>query len=174
MAGHNKWAQIKHKKGAVDQKRGILFSKLIDAISVAAKSEPNPQFNPRLRSAIEKARENNVPSDKIEGAIKRAVDGAQNLEELIIEAYGPEGAAIIIESVSDNKNRTIAEIKKILSDSDAKFADSGSVLWSFEKSDEGWTPKFKTETSDNANKNIKNLIEKLEGRDDVQKVYTNS
>lgn len=72
MAGHSKWKQIKHKKGAADQKRSKLFSKLLNAIAIAAKTEPNPQFNPRLRSAIEKARENNVPTDNIERAIKRA------------------------------------------------------------------------------------------------------
>src|SRR3989344_1522407 len=105
MSGHSKWHQIKHKKGAADQKRGVAFSKLLNAISVAAKTESNPDFNPRLRSAVEKARESNVPKDNIERAINKAKESS-GLEEVLIEAYGPEGVAVIIEAITDNKNRT--------------------------------------------------------------------
>src|SRR3989338_11296018 len=109
MSGHSKWSQIKHKKGTTDQKRGQLFSKLLKAISIAAKKEPNPLYNPRLRSVIEKAKENSVPQENIERAISKASE-EKNLDEVIIEAYGPEGAALIIQGVTDNTNRTVAEV----------------------------------------------------------------
>jgi len=132
MSGHNKWSQIKNKKGVADVKRGKVFSKMLRAISIAAKSEPNQQFNPRLRSAVETAKEYLVPLDNIERAINKASD-QKDLSEMVIEAYGPEGSAIIIEAITDNTNRTISEVKKILSDHDAKFANQGSVLWAFEQ-----------------------------------------
>ncbi|OGM90264.1 hypothetical protein A3J77_00195 [Candidatus Wolfebacteria bacterium RBG_13_41_7] len=176
MSGHSHWAGIKHKKGAADQKRGLVFSKLLNAISIAAKTETNQQFNPRLRTAIEKAQQNNVPKDKIERAVKRASE-QKDLEELIIEAYGPEGSAILIEAITDSRNRTISEIKKILSDNNAKFGEQGSVKWAFENvnSDDGiiWQVKFKQEISKETKQKLQELIEKLEGRDDVQKIYTN-
>src|SRR3990167_1828281 len=121
MSGHSKWKQIQHKKGAADLKRGRIFSKLLRAISVAAKTEPNPQFNPRLRSAIETAKENNVPADNIERAISKASE-AKNLEDVVVEAYGPEGSALIITAVTDSKNRTINEIRNILNERQAKMA----------------------------------------------------
>ena len=178
MSGHNKWTQIKHQKGAADQKRGRLFSKLLNSISVAAKSDSNPQFNPRLRAAIQKARESNVPSDNIARAISRASDSNQNLEELTIEAYGPGGSAIIIEAITDNKNRTVAETKKIISENGGKWAESGSVLWSFEKKTKDgeivWAPKFSNPlNNDNATK-LKILVSALENHDDVQKIFTNA
>jgi len=176
MSGHSHWAGIKHKKGAADQKRGLVFSKLLNAISIAAKTETNQQFNPRLRTAIEKAQQNNVPKDNIERAVKRASE-QKDLEELIIEAYGPEGSAILIEAVTDSRNRTISEIKKILSDNNAKFGEQGSVQWAFESlnSDDGiiWRVKFKQEISEEAKQKLQKLIEELEERDDVQKIYTN-
>lgn len=173
MAGHSHWAGIKHKKGALDQKRGVLFSKLLRAISVAAKQEPSPQFNPRLKTAVEKAKENQVPQEKIENAIKRASEAADNLEELMVEAYGPEGTAILIEAITDNKNRTISEVKKFLSESGAKIAEPGSVLWAFESKDGDWQAKFKQEASNESREKIEKLVEALKERDDVQKIYVN-
>ena len=175
MSGHSKWKTIRHKKESADQKRGQIFSKLINAISIAARTESNPQFNARLRAAIEKAKENKVPQENIERAIKRASED-KNLEELTIEAYGPEGAAILIEAITDNKNRTIAEIKKTLSDNNAKFAEAGSVRWAFEPLDSGsgWQAKFKQAISADAKGRLTSLISELENCDDVQKVHTNS
>ncbi len=174
MSGHSKWKTIKHKKESADQKRGQVFSKLINTISIAARQESNPQFNARLRAAIEKAKENKVPQENIERAIKRASED-KNLEELTIESYGPEGVAILIEAITDNKNRTISEIKKILSDNNAKFAEVGSVRWAFEALDSGggWQAKFKQEISAVTKEKLISLISELENRDDIQKVYTN-
>jgi len=176
MSGHSHWAGIKHKKGVADQKRGQLFSKLLNVISIAARTEPNPQFNPQLKTAIEKAKENQVPQEKIENAIKKASD--KSLEQLIIEAYGPEGAAILIEAITDSKNRTIAEVKKILNENGAKWAEPGSVLWAFEKvkneSGAGWQEKFKQQISFEAQEKLQELVEELLEQNEVQEVYTNT
>ena len=177
MSGHSKWSQIKHKKGLADIKKGQLFSKLIQTISLAAKKNPNPDFNPQLRSAIEKAKVNKLPSETIERAIKRASEIKEALEELIIEAYGPSGVALIIEVITDNKNRTITEIKNILSEVDGKIAESGGVRWAFNTPAVGsskWQPKFKQEVSNEIKEKIQKLIQELKNHNDVQEVYTNA
>jgi len=172
MSGHNKWSQIKGKKGVTDAKRGQLFGKLLKAISIAAKSAPNPQFNPRLRSAIEQAKKSNVPLENIERAVSKAGE-EKNLEDVTIEAYGPEGVAMIIEAITDNTNRTINEIRHILDLQGAKMANQGSVLWSFDKTESGWQPKFKQTVSQDTTDKISQITEALEEHDDVQKVITN-
>lgn len=174
MSGHSKWSQIKHQKGVTDQKRGELFSKLLNAVSIAAKGNPNPQFNPRLRAAILKAKENNVPLENIDRAIKRALESHKNLEELIFEAYGPGGAAILIKAVSDNKNRTIAEVKKILGESNGKWAESGSVIWAFEKTAEGWRVKFNQPLDEEGKTKLKALLQDLRSQEDILEVYVNA
>ncbi|OGY61989.1 MAG: hypothetical protein A2745_01140 [Candidatus Harrisonbacteria bacterium RIFCSPHIGHO2_01_FULL_44_13] len=179
MSGHSHWKQIQHKKGTADQKRGQVFSKLLMAISIAARQEPNPDFNPRLRSAIEKAQENQVPLENIERAIKKASEN-KNLGEIVIEAYGPESVAMIIEGITDSKNRTIAEIRHLLNENGAKMADPGSVLWSFSAEggsasggEKQWKPKFQQSLSDEAKQKLNDLIAKLEEHQDIQKVITN-
>lgn len=174
MSGHSHWSGIKHKKEATDAKRGKVFSKLLMAVSVAAKTEPNPDFNPRLRTAVMKAREASVPQDNIERAIKRASDTGANLEELVFEAYGPGGVAIMIEAVSDSRNRTVQEIKTILKERGGKWAESGSVRWAFEQNADELTAKFPQDVSDEDKKRLLSLIEALEENDDVQKVVTNA
>jgi len=173
MSGHSKWAQIKHQKGATDQKRGALFSKLLKTISVAARENPDPKLNPRLRSAIQKARENNVPNDNIERAISKSSE-AKELSEITIEAYGPEGISLIIIAVTDSTNRTIAEIKKILSDCGAKFANPGSVLWAFSKTDSGWQANFPQTISEAAKTTLQATLQAIESHDDVTHIYTNA
>jgi len=173
MSGHSHWSGIKHKKEITDQKRGKVFSKLLALISAAAKSEPNPDFNPRLRTAIAKAKEASVPAENIERAIKRAADSVENLEELVFEAYGPAGAAILIEAISNSRNRTIQEVKLILKEHNGKWAESGSVQWAFEKTTDGWTAKFPQEITDEEKTKLVALLETLEDNDDVQEVYIN-
>jgi len=182
MAGHSHWKQIQHKKGTADIKRGQVFSKLLSAISIAARGNPNPDFNPRLRSAIEKAKENQTPLENIERAIKKATE-SKGLEEVVIEAYGPEKAALIIEGITDNKNRTINEIKALLNENGAKMAEQGSVLWSFDKTVDlhgrdadlrgNWRPKYKQGISDDGKKKLDSLVKKLEEHNDIQRVTTN-
>lgn len=136
MAGHSKWAQIKHKKAITDTKRGRLFSGLAREIAVAAKTGGiNPDANPRLRAAMERAKNAGLPKDNIERARERAAgSGAdQNLFEFLYEASAPGGIAMLIEGITDNKNRTTAELKHILGTYGGRMAESGSLLWNFEK-----------------------------------------
>lgn len=135
MSGHSKWAQIKYKKGAVDAKRGRLFSQLSRIITLAAKhGGRDPDMNAALRVAIEKAKQANMPSSNIDRAIARAGEkDASTLEEVRYEAYGPGGAALIIEGITDNSNRTSNELKHVLQKHGGKFAEPGAVSWMFEK-----------------------------------------
>lgn len=177
MAGHSHWKQIKEQKGATDVKRGVVFSKLLRAISTAAREEKNPDFNPRLRSAIQKAHEFNVPQDNIERAIKKASDET-TVEEIIMEAYGPGGIALMIAAYTDNKNRTTQEVKNILKDREAKWAEPGSVRWAFEQvqqsGSQSWQAKFKQEIKEDDREKLKSLVQDLENHDDIEKVYTNA
>ena len=135
MSGHSHWAGIKHKKQAEDQKRGKIFSKLSRMISVAAREGADPEMNPKLRQALEEAKAFNMPKENIERAIKRGtgeLEGAK-LEEVSYEAFGPGGVAIIIEGITDNKNRTFQEVKQILQKYNGKLAESGSVKWLFSR-----------------------------------------
>ncbi|HEY7705667.1 MAG TPA: YebC/PmpR family DNA-binding transcriptional regulator [Gaiellaceae bacterium] len=137
MAGHSKWAQIKRKKGATDAKRGQLFSKLARAIIVAAREGgPDPAGNLALQNAIEKAKEASMPKENIERAIARGAgptaDGAA-YETVTYEGYGPAGIAVYVEAVTDNRNRTAAEVRHIFSKADGSLGESGSVAWLFER-----------------------------------------
>lgn len=171
MSGHSHWAGIKHKKEITDQKRGKVFSKLLALISAAARTEPNPDFNPRLRTAVAKAREAAVPAENIERAIKRASDSSEGLDELLFEAYGPAGVAILVEAISSSRNRTVQEIKTILRDHNGKWAEAGSVQWAFEKTSDGWVARFPQEISNEDGEKLAALVEALEDNDDVQNVY---
>ncbi len=171
MSGHNKWTQIKHKKAASDQKRAIMFSKLLRAISVSAQQDPHPQNNATLRSAITKAKEFNVPLENIERAIRKSQETKQ-ASELIIEAYGPDGVALLITAFTDSKNRTVAEIKKILSDHQGKWADPGSVLWAFEKKEGEWSARFPQTPSASTQEHLVALMDALDDHPDVSDIYT--
>lgn len=133
MSGHSKWASIKHKKGAADAKRGQLFSKLIREITVAAKNGGNPDTNIRLRMAITTAKDANMPKDNIENAIRRGTGELPGViyEEITYEGYAPGGVAVMVDALSDNKNRTSAEIRNIFSKKGGNMAGSGSVNWQF-------------------------------------------
>ncbi len=135
MSGHSHFSKIKHDKKTSDVERGKLFSKMIKLITIAARDGGNPNENPKLREVIGKAKEVNMPSSNIERAIKRGtgeLEGAE-LREILFEAYGPGNIAIIIEGITDNKNRTIAEVKQILSKNKGKLAAEGSVKWLFDR-----------------------------------------
>jgi len=137
MSGHSKWSSIKHKKGAADAKRGKLFSKLTRAIIVAAKEGgPDPAGNLALQNAIEKARSNSMPKDNIDRAIAKGAGtdgGADQYETVVYEGYGPAGIAVIVESLTDNRNRTAGEVRHIFDKNDGNLGTSGSVTWLFER-----------------------------------------
>ncbi len=136
MSGHNKWSSIKHKKGAADARRGRVFTKLIKEITVSARmGGGDPDANPRLRSAIQAAKSENMPKDNIERAIKKGtgeLEGA-SYEESIYEGYGPGGAAILVESLTDNKNRAVADIRHIFNKNGGSLGANGCVAWMFDK-----------------------------------------
>lgn len=136
MSGHSKWATIKRKKGALDAKRGKLFTKLIKELTIAAREGGgDPNGNPRLRLAIDNAKAANMPSDNIERAIKKAtgeLEGASYIE-LTYEGYAPAGVAVMVEVVTDNKNRTVAEVRHFFSKSGGSLGESGSVAWMFDR-----------------------------------------
>lgn len=179
MSGHSKWSQIKHKKGITDQKKAKMFSKVSRFITLAAKEKGGDlSANPKLRLAVEKAKEINMPLDNIERAIKKGIGAGdtENLEEVLYEAYGPAGTAILIEAITDNKNRTLNEVKHILKEHNASFGAPGSVLWAFDKKEkEGWEPKhiINLEKQEDKEK-LQNLLEELEEHDDVQNIITNA
>lgn len=136
MSGHNKWSTIKHKKGAADAKRGRIFTKLIKEITVAARmGGGDPDANPRLRTAVAAAKSENMPKDNIERAIKKGTGELEGVsyEENTYEGYGPGGAAIFLESVTDNKNRAVADIRHIFSKSGGNLGENGCVGWMFDK-----------------------------------------
>ena len=174
MAGHSHWKQIKHQKGTADQKRGTLFAKLLRAITIAAREEPNPEFNPRLRTTILKAGTANVPRDTIDRAIERGRGSALTLEEIIMEAYGPGGVAILIKGITDNRARTIAEIKTILKNHNAKWAEPGSVRWAFAEEGGEARARFPQDLLEEDREKLAALVGALEERDDVQSVETNA
>jgi len=136
MSGHSKWHSIKHKKGAVDAKRGKLFTKIIREITVAARQGGgDPDANSRLRTVIAKAKEANMPKDNIEKAIKKGIGELEGVsfEEITYEGYGPNGVAVMIDTLTDNRNRTTAEIRNILTKSGGNLGENGCVSWIFEK-----------------------------------------
>ena len=136
MSGHSKWATIKHAKGAADAKRGQLFTKFIKEISIAAKmGGGDPATNPRLRTAVLKARAANMPKDNIERAIKKGTGelGAVNYEELLYEGYAPGGVAVLVEVLTDNKNRTAASVRNIFTKSGGNLGATGSVAYMFNR-----------------------------------------
>lgn len=136
MSGHNKWSTIKHKKGATDAKRGRIFTKIIKEISVAAKlGGGDPGANPRLRTAIDKAKGENMPKDNIERAIKKGAGGMEgvNYEEINYEGYGPGGVAVLVEVMTDNRNRTVSDVRSIFTKCNGNMGETGCVSWIFDK-----------------------------------------
>jgi len=136
MSGHSKWATIKHKKGATDAKRAKVFAKLIRQVEVAAREGgPDPEMNPSLRTMFQKARDSSVPLDTIEKAIKRATGGLEgvNYEQITYEGYAPGGVALLIEVLTDNRNRTGSDVRSVFSKRGGSMAEPGAVAWQFER-----------------------------------------
>src|SRR5437588_3241808 len=135
MSGHSKWATIKHKKGALDAKRGKIFTRLIKEISMAAKSGGDPEKNPRLRTAVLAAKQENMPADNIKRAIQRGTGELPGVsyEEATFEGYGPGGVAILVEVSTDNRNRTVSEIRHAFGKNGGNLGEAGAVSWMFHK-----------------------------------------
>lgn len=135
MSGHSKWSTIKRKKGAIDAKRGKVFSKLIKEITVAARHGGDPDGNPRLRSAIAAAKADNMPKDNIARAIAKGSGGGDGdtYEEILYEGYGPGGVAVLVECMTDNRNRTVADVRHFFAKSNGNLGENGCVAWMFDQ-----------------------------------------
>jgi YebC/PmpR family DNA-binding regulatory protein len=163
MSGHSKWATIKHKKGALDAKRGKIFTRLIKEITMAAKSGGDPDKNPRLRTAIQAAKAENMPADNIKRAIQRGtgeLPGA-TYEEFSLEGYGPGGVAVLIDISSDNRNRTVSEIRHVFQKNGGNMAEAGAVAWMFHKKGDIVVPKAAAKEDDLMNIVLENGGEDL-------------
>lgn len=174
MAGHNKWSKIKRQKEKTDGQKSKIFGKMVKMISVEAKKANGNLSSPGLKAAIEKAKSFNVPNDNIERAIKKSAE-AKEMEIVVYEAYGPGGCAMIIESLTDSKNRANQEIKTILSKHDCSMAGVGAASWAFSHNiGEEWIPTSTIPLSEEDGEKLSKLIDELEDSDDVQDVYTNA
>lgn len=175
MSGHSHWSTIKRKKGAADVKRGKIFSKLARAITVAARQGGgDPDSNPVLRAAIDKARPYNMPKDNIDRAIARGAGGGggEGLVEAVYEGYGPEGIAFMVKILTDNKNRTLAEVRSIFERYGGRIGEAGSAAYIFSADPEN--PSFSIPVVDvEKAKKVLNLANALDEHDDVQEVFSN-
>jgi YebC/PmpR family DNA-binding regulatory protein len=150
MSGHSKWATIKHKKGALDAKRGKIFTRLIREITIAAKSGGDPEKNPRLRTAVQAAKAENMPADNIKRAIQRGTGELPGVsyEEITFEGFGPGGVAILVEVSTDNRNRTVSELRHAFTKNGGNMGEAGSVAWMFHKKGDIIIPKSAAKEDD--------------------------
>ncbi len=175
MAGHNKWAQIKRQKGANDAGKAVVWGKLGKRIAVESKKAAGDVNSPALRTLIETAKKVNMPKDTIERAVAKGIaSDTVDLESITYETYGPGGAAIVIETLTDSRNRTAQEIKHLLDEHGLALAAPGSALWAFEKTTDGYTPKTMVQLSEEDNTKLMKILEVVDAYDDVENVYTNA
>ena len=175
MSGHNKWSQIKNKKAVTDGKRSKIFGKFSKLIALESKKAAGNLTSPGLRAVIERAKKENMQNELIERAVKKGAGGdAGNMEPVLFEAYGPGGCAIIIEGLTDNNNRTVAEMKHIFSKRGFSLAGQGAAEWAFTKTSEGYEPQTTVPLSEEDGALLSSLLEELDDHDDVQEVYTNA
>jgi len=173
MAGHSKWAKLKHTKGKTDAQKAKLFSKLVKIIGVELKLAKGDKTAPGVRAAIEKAQAANMPKDNIDRVLSKN-DGVE-MERVVYEAYGPGGTALVIEGFTDNKNRTVQEIKHLLSLNNGNFAQTGAAMWAFAKNAEGkLEATMPVEVNEEDGEKLNQLVDALEDHDDINEVYTNA
>lgn len=174
MSGHNKWSQIRRQKAVTDAEKSKTFSKYAKLITQEAKKAKGNRDAAGLRAAVEKAKAENMPNDNIERAIKKAVDNSAVLESITYEAYGPGGCALVIEALTDNRNKAAQEIKFILSQQGFALAGMGSATWAFAKEGGGWKATTTTPLEEADVELLGKLIDALEDNDEVQAVFTNA
>ncbi len=175
MSGHNKWAQIKRQKGAADAAKSNAWGKLGKRIAVESKLAGGDTNSPALRAMIERAKKENMPKDTIDRAVAKGISAdAAALEAITYETYGPGGAAIIIQTLTDSRNRTAQEIKHLLSKNGLALAAPGSAAWAFDKTAEGYEPKATVPLSEADNARLMEILQEIDNYDDVEDVYTNA
>lgn len=175
MGGHNKWSQIKRQKGAADAAKSNLWGKLSRRITVESRKANGDTALPALRAIIEKAKSVNMPKDAIERAISKGTSAdAGEMESIIYETYSPIGVAILVETLTDSRNRTAQEIKHLLSQNGLALAAPGSALWAFEKTGDGYGAKTTVPLSADDAARLDEILEKIGEHDDVEEIYTNA
>jgi len=175
MSGHNKWSKIKNKKAVTDSKKSKIFGKLARLITTEAKKSGGDATSPNVRAVVEKAREFNMPNDNIDRAIAKAKEtGGAQMENITYEAYGPGGVALMIEVLTDNRNKTAAEVRHTLSKNGLALANPGSASWAFEKKDGEWVPKSTMPISPEDTSKLEALIDEFDDNEDVQEIFTNA
>jgi YebC/PmpR family DNA-binding regulatory protein len=173
MSGHNKWSKVKNKKAVTDARKGKIYTKMAKVIAVELKKANGDTKAANVQAAVKKAREYNVPNENIERALKKNDNSAQ-MESIIYEAYGPGGVALMIEALTDNRNKAAGEIKHILTESGSALAAPGSASWAFTKTAEVYMPNTMTPISEEDGAKLDALIEALEDNDEVQEIWTNA
>ncbi len=173
MSGHNKWSKIKNKKMVTDAKKGKVYTKMAKVIAVEVKKANGDIKAANVQAAVKKAREFNVPNENIERALKKN-DNAVAMESIMYEAYGPGGVALMIEALTDNRNKAAGEVKHILAENCSALAAPGSASWAFTKTAEGYMPNTMAPISEEDGLKLDKLIEELEDNDEVQEIYTNA
>lgn len=175
MSGHNKWSKIKRQKEKTDAQKSKVFGKFVRLITVEAKKAGGNIASPGLKSAIERAQAANVPKENIERAVKKFSEGGAAMEAITYEAYGPGGCAMIIEALTDNRNKAAQEIKAILARHEFSLAGMGAASWAFTRNpDMTWTAQTTVPISDEDGEKLSELVDELEENDEVQDVYTNA
>ena len=175
MSGHNKFSKIKHKKAASDAAKSKVFSRMAKLIIMESKKANGDVSSPGLAAAIEQAKKENVPKDTIDRAVKKGTDAdTASMDPVTYEAYGPGGSAIIIEALTDNKNRAAAEIRHILANHGLQLAAQGAASWAFTKEGASWTPTQTTPVGDEDKEKLQKLIDEFMENEDVQDVFTNA
>lgn len=173
MSGHSKWSQIKRQKGTSDAKRSQVFGKISKLISTQVKLAHGDRNSPSVRAVIEKAKTANMPLDTIERAISKATE-SKDMEAITYEAYGPGGVGIVIDALTDNRNRAAQEIKFILSNHGSSLGGIGSVTWGFTREEHIWKPTMILPLGDEDAEKLALLVDELESNDEVQEVFTNA
>ena len=174
MSGHNKWSQIKRQKAKTDGQKSKIFTKFAKIITQESKKNNGNINAPSLKSVIERARAENMTNESIERAIKKATTQVTDLENITYESYGPGGCAIVIDVLTENRNKAAQEVKHILSNHGFEFAGIGSATWAFEKTLDGWVPKMTVAISEEDGKILEAVLGELEENDEVKEVYTNA
>lgn len=173
MSGHNKWSKIKHKKAATDSARSKVFSKHSMLIAMSSREANGDVNSPGLAAAIERAKKDSMPKENIERAVaKGAGTTGTVLEEIMFEGYGPGGVALLIQTVTENNNRTAPLIRHVFSKAGFELGAPGSAAWAFEKTADGYKPTMPIELDDATGEKLADFIEKLEEEDDVVNIYT--
>jgi len=175
MSGHNKWSKIKRQKEKTDGQKSKIYGKFVRLISAEARRCGGDITSPGLKAVIDRAKAANVPADNIERAVKKFADGGAEMESIVYEAYGPGGCAMVIETLTDSRNRVSNEIKHILSEHGLSLAGIGSATWAFTHNPgEEWVPTMTVPLSDEDGEKLGKLIDDLEENDDIQNVFTNA